>query len=394
LALSGLALLLLAATSCTKKPQAAPPPPQAGYVTMTRQSVPLDIELVGRTSAYEIADVRPQVNGVILARRFEEGSMVRQGQTLYEIDPSPYRAAVDQATANLASARAAHSDAEARAARFKPLAAIEAVAKQDYTDAVAQADQTAAQVKQNAAALEAAQINLRWTKIAAPIAGRISRSMVTTGALVTSGQTTALTTITRLDPIFVDIQQSSSQHLALRQELSGGGVTPASASARLTLEDGTPYPLAGRIEFAESLVDPNTGSVTLRARFPNPNGLLLPGMFVRAHLVQAVAPNAILVPQQAVARDPQGNASVMLLDAANHVQRREIVVQRTIGDQWLATGGLTPGDRVITEGLNRVRAGEPVRAVPAGSPQPIGQNPSQPAAQNKAGAGGGAPQGY
>lgn len=372
LVLPGLVLLVLATASCAKKnTHQAPPPPEAGYVVVTTQAVPLDIELIGRTTAYETADVRPQVNGVILARRFVEGSIVRQGQTLYEIDPSLYRAAVAQAEGNLANAQAARTDAEAKAARYKPLVAIDAVAKQDYTDAVAQAQQAVANVKQTSAALDSARVNLRYTTVPAPITGRISRSLVTTGALVTSGQTTAMATITRLDPIFVDIQQSSAELLALRQELSKGGVMPASANVKLILEDGSVYPLSGRIEFAESLVDPTTGSVTLRARFANPNNLLLPGMFARAQLAQAVAPKAILVPQQAVARDAQGNASVMVLDANNKVVFRAIQATRTVGASWLATSGLAPGERVVTEGLNRIKAGQQVRPVPAGSPQAI-----------------------
>jgi membrane fusion protein (multidrug efflux system) len=373
LALPGLALTLVVAGCAGKQPAKTPPPPQAGYVVVGAEAVPLDVELVGRTNAYETADVRPQVNGVILARRFVEGSIVRAGQTLYEIDPSLYRAAVAQAEANLANAQATRADAEAKAARYKPLAAIDAVSKQDYSDAVALAQQAQAQVKQTAAALDTAKINLRFTQVPAPITGRIGRSLVTTGALVSNAQTTALATISRLDPIFVDIQQSSAELLALRQELSKGGVMPAEAPVRLTLEDGTAYPHPGKLEFAESIVDPSTGSVTLRARFPNPDNLLLPGMFVRARLAQAVAPNAILVPQAAVARDPQGDAAVMLLDSGDHVVRREIVIQHTVGDKWLVTRGLAPGERVITEGLNRVKPGQQVRPVPAGSPQPIPQ---------------------
>ena len=379
LGLAGTTLLVtLAAAGCAKKAPAPPPPPQAGYVVVTTRPVPLDIELAGRTTAYETADVRPQVSGLILARRFVEGSVVKQGQTLYEIDPSQYRAAVAQAEGALANARAARVDAKAKADRYKPLAAIDAVAKQDYTDAVAQAQEADAQVKQAAATLESARINLRFTTVPAPITGRIGRSLVTTGALVTNGQSTVMATIARLDPIFVDIQQSSAELLALRQQLSKGGVAPASADARLILEDGTPYPLTGRIEFAESLVDPTTGSVTLRARFPNPNNLLLPGMFVRAQLAQAVAPRGILAPQQAVSRDPQGNASVLVLGAGDKPAVRAITVERTIGADWLVTAGLSPGDRVITEGLNRIKPGQPVRPVPAGSPQPIPQpQPSQ-----------------
>jgi membrane fusion protein (multidrug efflux system) len=368
LSLSALALLLLLG-ACAKKDQAkAPPPPQAGFVVLKAQAVPLEIELAGRTTAFETSEVRPQVSGVILARRFEEGAIVRQGQTLYEIDPSLYEAAAAQARANLANAEAARVAAQARADRYKPLAAIEAVSKQDYADAIAQAQQAAAQVRQNEAALKSAQVNLRFTRVPAPISGRIGRSLVTTGALVTNGQSQPLATIQRLDPIFVDIQQSSSDLLALRQRLSRGGATPASAAVQLVLEDGSLYPRPGRLEFAETLVDPTTGSVTLRARFPNPDNLLLPGMFVRARLAQAVAPQAILVPQQAVARNPRGEATVMVLAADNSVQQRVITTDRTIGDAWLVTSGVAAGDRVITEGLNRIRPGQKVRPVPAGSP--------------------------
>lgn len=359
--------LVLSACGAKHKPP-APAAPEAGYVVMTTQAVPLEIELTGRTEAYESSEVRPQVSGIIKARNFTEGSIVHQGQTLYEIDPSLYRAAAAQAQANLANAEATYAAAKAKAERYKPLAEIEAVSKQDYTDAVAAAKQAAAQVAQNKAALETARINLHFTTVPAPITGRIGRSLVTTGALVTNGQTNALTTIERLDPIFVDIQQSSTDLLALRQELSSGGVTPSSANVQLVLEDGTVYPHPGKIEFAEAIVDENTGSVTLRARFPNPQGLLLPGMFVRARLAQAIAPNAILVPQQAVSRDPRGNATVFVIGAGNRAEVRPITADRTIGDKWLVTSGLSAGDKVITEGLLRVRPGEVVRPVPAGDP--------------------------
>lgn len=370
--LPALGLLLLLAACGGKKPMRTPPTPEAGYVVLKSQAVPLEIELAGRTSAYETSDVRPQVNGIIKARRFVEGSIVQQGQTLYEIDPSLYSAAVAQAQANLANAQASYAAAQAKAARYKPLAAIEAVSKQDYTDAVASAKQAAAQVAQTRAALQTAQINLRFTRVPAPISGRIGRSMVTTGALVTNGQANALTTIERLDPMYVDIQQSSSDLLELRQELSKGGVMPAEAGVQLMLEDGSVYPLKGKIEFAEAIVDPNTGAVTLRARFPNPQGLLLPGMFVRARLSQAIAPNAILVPQQAVTRDPRGNATVYIIGPDNKAQLRAITADRTVGDAWLVTSGLEAGDRVITEGLDRVRPGQAVKPVPAGSPQHLG----------------------
>jgi len=369
-ALSGL-VLLLATTGCAKKDdRRAPPPPEAGYVVLTAQSAPIEIELTGRTSAYETSDVRPQVSGLIQARRFVEGSIVRQGQTLYEIDPSLYRAAVAQAQANLANAEANRTAAEAKAARYKPLVAIEAVSKQDYTDAVSAANQAAAQVEQMRAALQTAKINLGFTRVPAPIGGQVGRSIVTTGALVTNGQANALTTIARLDPINVDIQQSSSDLVALRQQLASGGVLPSSAAVRLVLEDGTLYPLPGRIEFTEPLVDPSTGSVTLRARFPNPQNLLLPGMFVRARLSQATVQNAILVPQQGVTRTPNGEATVLLVGPGDKAVLRPIQATRSVGDKWLVSSGLAAGDRVITEGLMRIKPGMAVRPVPAGSPQP------------------------
>lgn len=353
-----------------------PSPPEAGYVVMTTQAVPLEIELAGRTAAFETSEVRPQVSGVIKARRFTEGGLVRQGQTLYEIDPSLYRAAVSQAEANLANAEATRMAAEAKAERYKPLADIEAVSKQDYTDAVAAARQAAAQVAQTRAALETAKINLRFTTVPAPINGRIGRSMATTGALVTSGQPDALATIERLDPIFVDIQQSSADLVALRRELASGGVTPSGTGVQLTLEDGSVYPYAGRIEFAEAIVDPATGTVTLRARFPNPQGLLLPGMFVRARLSQVTAQNAILAPQQAVSRDPRGNATVYVIGPGDKAVLRTITANTTVGDKWLVTSGLSPGDKVITEGLDKVKPNQPVIPTPAGSPprqRPHGQ---------------------
>lgn len=344
------------------------PPPEAGFVVMQVQTAPLMIELAGRTTAYESSEVRPQVSGVIKSRNFVEGGLVHAGQTLYEIDPSLYRAAAAQAQANLQNAQATREAAEAKAARYKPLAAVEAVSKQDYTDAAAAAKQAAAAVAQAKAALETAEINLRFTKVPAPISGRIGRSLVTTGALVTSGQTDPLTTIQRLDPIFVDLQQSSSELVALRQQLSSGGVTRSSAAVKLTLEDGSAYPLTGVIEFAEAVVDQNTGAVTLRARFPNPQGLLLPGMFVRTQLSQVTVPNAILAPQQGVTRSPRGEATVMLVGPDNKAVLRPVTVGRTVGDKWLVTAGLKPGDKVITEGLDRIKPGQAIRPVPAGSP--------------------------
>lgn len=361
-----LSLLLAGCGARAEKPAATPP--EAGYVVLASQDAPLEIELAGRTTAYETSQVRPQVSGVIRARRFVEGGLVHEGETLYEIDPSLYRAAVRQAQANLANAEATRDAAQAKADRYKPLADIEAVSRQDYTDAAAAAKQAQAQVAQAQAALATTRIDLNFTRVPAPITGRIGRSMATTGALVTTAQTDALATITRLDPMYVDIQQSSADLVALRRELAAGGAAPSVASVRLTLEDGSAYPQPGTIQFAEAIVDPNTGAVTLRARFPNPDGLLLPGMFLRARLSQATMHNAILVPQQAVSRDARGAATVMLVGAGNKAQLRTVEASRTVGDKWLVTAGLAPGDKVITEGLDRVKAGSLVRPVPAGSP--------------------------
>ncbi len=365
--LPALGLTLLLSACAAKTDEHAHQTPEAGYVVMRAETVALPLELAGRTTAFETSEVRPQVSGVIKARNFTEGSLVKQGQALYVIDPSLYRAAEQQAEANLANAQATHEAAEAKAARYKPLADIEAVSKQDYTDAAAAAKQAAAQVAQTKAALDTARINLKFTTVPAPIAGRIGRSIATTGALVTSGQADALTTIQRLDPIYVDIQQSSADLVTLRRELATGGVTPSGAGAQLTLEDGSAYPYAGRIEFAEAIVDPTTGTVTLRARFPNPQGLLLPGMFVRAKLSQATVPNAILAPQQAISRDPRGNATVYLVGPDNKAVLRTVTANTTIGDKWLVTAGLAVGDKVITEGLDKVKPNKPVKPVPAGS---------------------------
>lgn len=350
----------------------AKPTPEAGYIVVKTQRVPLDIELAGRTSAYETSEVRPQVSGLIKERQFTEGAIVKAGQTLYQIDPSLYRAATAQAQANLANAEAAQVAAAARAQRYKPLATMEAVSKQDFADAQATAGQAVATVAQNRAALDTARINLRFTRVPAPISGRIGRSLFTVGALVTSGQTDPLTTIQRLDPIFVDIQQSSADLLSLRRTLAQrNGIVPSSAVVRLVLEDGSEYALPGRVEFAEPVVDSGTGTVTLRATFPNPKGLLLPGMYVRAHLSQATATDAILVPQAGISRDPQGKATVLLVGPGNKAVSRDVKADRTIGASWLVTGGLKPGEKVIVEGLGRIKAKQPIRPVPAGSkPRP------------------------
>lgn len=370
-------MLMLAACGSKDDEKGPRPTPEAGVVTLRTETVPLYIELPGRTAAYETSDVRPQVTGIITARLFTEGSMVKKGQTLYRIDPSLYRAAAAQAQANLASAQAAQTSAQARADRYRPLAQIEAVSKQDYTDAVATAGQAVAAVGQNRAAVQTSAINLRFTRVPAPISGRIGRSLATTGALATSGQADALTTIQRLDPIFVDIQQSSADLLALRRALSAGGVTPSSAAVRLQLEDGSDYGASGRVQFSEAMVDPSTGTVTLRATFPNKQGLLLPGMYVRAKLSQATASNAILAPQTGIARDPRGAATALVVGPGNKAVVRKVVADRTVGNAWLITSGLEAGDRLIVEGLGQIKPGQVVKPVPAGSkpkPKPKGQD--------------------
>jgi membrane fusion protein (multidrug efflux system) len=380
----------LCLSACGDRKPAPPPPPEAGYVVVQAKTVPIMVELPGRTSAFEMSDVRPQVSGVIQARLFTEGSIVHQGETLYQIDPSLYRAAVGQAQANLEAAQASRDSTAAKAARYKPLAQIQAVAQQDYTDAAAQAKQAAAAVAQNRAALDTARINLRFTRVPAPITGRIGRSLFTTGALVTSGQADPLTTIQRLDPIYVDIQQSSADLIQLRQSLaSNKGVVPSSATVRLKLENGSDYPYAGKNEFAEEMVDPATGAVTLRARFPNPNGLLLPGMYVRAEFSQATTQNGILVPQAGVARDPQGRATVMLVGPGDKAVRRTVTATQTVGPDWLVTAGLKPGDKVIVEGLARIREDKPIRPVPAGSrPLPPGDGKGGESGPNDTASGG------
>jgi membrane fusion protein (multidrug efflux system) len=354
--------------------------PQVGYVVARPSAAALTTELSGRTAAFETSDVRPQVSGIVRRRLFTEGALVRQGQPLYEIDPRLYRAASNQAQANLQSARANAEATRIQAERYRPLAQIEAVSKQDLTNAVAQARQAQASVAQNQAALETARINLQFTTVSAPISGRIGRSLFTAGALVSASQTDPLAQIQRLDPMFVDIQQSASDLLSLRRSLSTGGITPAKAAVRLTLEDGSDYGYSGTVEFTEALVDQATGTVTLRARFPNPQGVLLPGMFVRAKFVQGINTQAFLIPQQALNRDAKGNATVMIVGANNKVAQKKVQAERTQGPYWVVTGGLNTGDKIITQGLSKLKPGQGIKPVPANSPQrleaPQGKNGS------------------
>ena len=377
ISIAAAATLLLGACGSSDKSGAASGrggpkgPTKVGYVVIQQGSAPLEQELPGRVSAYQVSEVRPQVSGVILKRMFQEGSFVRQGQTLYQIDPSIYNAQAAQAQANLQSARASAEAARTRAARYRPLAQMEAISKQDYTDAVAQARQADAAVAQNSAALRSAHINQRFTRVPAPISGRIGLSNFTEGALVTANQTNALTTITRLDPVFVDIQESAADMLALRRALSRGGAVSTSAQVRLKLADGSDYDFTGTVEFSEVLVDQGTGTVTLRARFANPQSVLLPGMFVTAQFAQAVDTSAFLVPQPAISRDPQGNATLFVVGPGDRAVKRTVVTQRTQGPYWVVTQGLAPGEKVITQGTANLKDGAPIKPVLASAPQRV-----------------------
>ncbi|MBW0006517.1 MAG: efflux RND transporter periplasmic adaptor subunit [Sphingomonas sp.] len=347
-------------------------PATVGFVVVQQGSAPIQQELPGRVAPFQSSDVRPQVSGVILKRLFQEGSIVHQGQTLYQIDPSIYAAQQAQASANLQSARANAVAARTRASRYAPLAKMEAISKQDYTDAVAAARQADAAVAQNSASLRAAQVNMRFTRVPAPISGRISLSNVTEGALVTANQADPLATITRLDPVYVDIQQSAADLLKLRQALSQGGAVPTSAQVRLKLPDGSYYAYSGTVEFSQVIVDQATGTVTVRARFANPQSILLPGMYVTAEFAQAVQTSAILVPQQAVTRDPQGNATLFVVGPGNRAVQRTVQADRTLGTYWVVTGGLAPGEKVITQGTANLKDGAEIKPVPANAPQRVG----------------------
>lgn len=351
----------------------APPPPTVSVLAVREQPLSISTELPGRTVAYETSDVRPQVNGLIEERLFAEGDTVRAGQPLYRIDAAPYRAAVASARAALSKAQATIGATEALARRYGELVKINAIARQDYENAVGSAGQARADIAAQRAALQSAQIDLARTVIRAPISGRIGRSLTTTGGLVAAGQTTALTTIQRIDPVYVDIPQSSADVLKLRQQIAAGQLTrDGKARVQLILEDGSTYKLEGTLLFTDVTVDQTTGSQVLRAVFPNPDGLLLPGMFVRAKLVQGTVQNAILVPQQAVSRDERGDPVVMVVGADKKVAPRPVKTSGTSGANWIVTSGLRNGDRVIVEGGMMLQPGMPVTAQP--------WNPNAPAA--------------
>ncbi|MDU4311060.1 MAG: multidrug efflux RND transporter periplasmic adaptor subunit AcrA [Klebsiella michiganensis] len=332
----------------------------------TLKSAPLQIttELPGRTSAYRVAEVRPQVSGIILKRNFTEGSDIQAGVSLYQIDPATYQATYESAKGDLAKAQAAANMDQLTVKRYQKLLGTKYISQQDYDTAVATAQQSNAAVVAAKAAVETARINLAYTKVTSPISGRIGKSAVTEGALVQNGQTTALATVQQLDPIYVDVTQSSNDFLRLKQELANGKLQQENGKAKVELvtNDGLKYPQNGTLEFSDVTVDQTTGSITLRAIFPNPDHTLLPGMFVRARLEEGVNPDALLVPQQGVTRTPRGDASAMVVGEGDKVEVRQITATQAIGDKWLVTEGLKTGDRVIITGLQKIRPGVQVKA--------------------------------
>ena len=364
IAAAGIALLLLVAWLLFGRaapPAPAPGPTPVGIIVVREQPVSLTTELPGRTSPYETSDVRPQVDGIVRARLFTEGDYVRAGQPLYRIDPASYEARVASARAALARARASTIAAEGQVKRYAELVKRNFVSRQLYDNALSAAGEARADVEAQAAALRSAEIDLGRTTVRAPIAGRIGRSLYTTGALVQAGQDNPLTTIQRLDPIFVDIQQSSTDLLRLREQMLAGQVASDKAPVRLQLESGSTYPLTGTLSFADVTVDPATGSQAIRAVFPNPQHILLPGMFVRGQISQGVQSRGILVPQRAVSRDERGRPTVLVVGAKGMSELRVVQADRTVGDSWLVTGGLKAGDKVIVDAGPLVRPGIPVK---------------------------------
>lgn len=347
-------ILGLALSSCGQPPQQHMPPPAVGYITIKEQPVALSVELPGRTNPYAVSEIRPQITGIVLKRLFVEGSTVKAGQPLYQIDPAPYKATYDNALATLA-------DAKAKAERYTRLLTENAIAPQDADDAKA----AYLVAKANA---ESARINLGYTRITSPITGRIGPSAVTEGALVTAEQTTALDTVSTLDPIYVDVNQSSAELLALRHALQQGNVHssgPLTADVTITLDDGSTYPLKGKLQFTDVTVDPSTGAVDLRCIFPNPDNILLPGLYVRATIIEGIDPHGILVPQSAIGHNQKGEPTALVLDQRNFARLRVLKTGRAINSNWVVLDGLKPGDRLITEGLAKVMPDMPVNPQPA-----------------------------
>ena len=382
------AALTLTLSACGKPQQAGgmPPgagaPPEVGVISVQAEDVAISSELAGRTAASVVAEIRPQVSGIVQKVAFREGGEVKAGELLYQIDAALYQANFQSARANLAKAEANQATVRAKAERFKDLLAARAVSQQAYDDANGALRLVEADIAAAKAAVEAARINLAYTRVVSPIRGRIGKSAVTQGALVTANQAAALATVQQLDPINVDVTQSSSEMLQMKRALENGTLKSADggkASVKLKLDDGSPYALAGKLAFSEATVDAGTGSVTLRAVFPNPKGELLPGMYVRALIEEGIREQALVVPQQGVTRDPQGNATALVVNGEGKVEVRVVKTARAIGNRWLISEGLKVGDQLIVEGLQKARPGSPVKAVPAGS---------KPAAQGAPAAGG------
>lgn len=379
LALFAATAAALSLTACgndagqAKAQAAGAPPPAVTVIETSASSVPLINELPGRTTPYLVAEIRPQVTGIVQKRLFKEGGEVKAGQPLYQIDPATYQATYDSAKAALARAEATLKSASLTAQRYQELVKIQAVSTQANDDAQAALQQAKADVASAKAAVTSARVNLDYTRLSSPISGRIGRSSVTRGALVTANQTEALATVQQLDPIYVDLTQSTTALLDLKQKIAAGKVTTQDGKmpVMLMFENGSEYAQAGTLAFSEVTVDETTGSVTLRAEFPNPDGTLLPGMFVRARIQQGETTRAVLIPHEAVNRDARGNAVVMVVGADNKVEARTVTTDRVLGDQWVVTDGLAGGERIITEGLQKVRAGmvvTPEAKQPASAP--------------------------
>jgi membrane fusion protein (multidrug efflux system) len=366
LATAMLFAVALAACSNAQTPAPAPPAPEVSVVTVHRGSVPITTELPGRTSPYLVAQVRARVDGIVQKREFKEGGEVKAAQRLYQIDPAPYIAALNSATASLQKAEANLASTTAQAERFKVLVAANAVSKQDYDNAVASQGQAAADVGTGKAAVAIAQINLGYTNVVSPISGRSGVSQVTEGAYVQASAATLMTTVQQIDPVYVDLTQSSVEGLQLRRDIASGQLKlngPNQATVTLLLEDGTQYPLPGSLQFTDITVDQGTGSVTLRAIFPNPRFVLLPGMFVRARIEEGVSENAILVPQVGVTHDPTGQATALVVGPDDKVTAHTLQLRGTSGNQWIVESGLNDGDRVIVAGVQKVQPGAVVKAV-------------------------------
>ncbi|MBK8507619.1 MAG: efflux RND transporter periplasmic adaptor subunit [Candidatus Competibacteraceae bacterium] len=351
--------------------QPKPPPPAVTVVTLKPETVTLTRELPGRTTPFLVAEVRPQVSGIVERLLFSEGKMVKAGQPLYQLDDATYRADLNSAKASLTRAQARIEAARLTAKRSAELVKINAVSRQEDEDATAALRQAEADVKVAQAAVDSAEVVFKRARITAPIQGRIGKSSVTQGALVTANQTAPLATIQQLDPIYVDLTQSSAEILQIRKEVAAGNLaSTADVSAAILLEDGTEYPRRGRLAFSEVTVDPSTGSTAIRMIVPNPKDLLLPGMYVRAVVSTGQRHNALLAPQQGITRDPKGNASALVVNAEGKVEARKVKVSRAVGDKWLVEDGLAAGDRVIVEGVMKVKPDMPVQATEAGAAPP------------------------